>query len=370
MANTRRHHAINFRHPSGSSNPGRPTSDRQRRAPDKRGSAQPSTTAEAVVTGGTLSARRPPGCRGRQRAEPRPPRSGRTGTANSRRCPRGGGNRPQNRPRRRRKSRRHAAVCGPAPAAGLSHATMDGLPDRSAGWAGSDGSQHGIALGGDGRRTGGGGSPFLTLDGLRGHWMICAPAAPSAVAPAGRLCRTAKRGAHAALTGTDGACDTLAADNLDTGLARVQVMDVTLAVTFRAGLLNARPRQARLLQRCHHRRCRADTPESEPPGPGRADYIHWAPPDRTGVRRRHIGKNPLTLWPGRPWIAIGGRMIAAFSIGTLRLHVAQYPPCELVSWKPKTPRRSLITVSSIVGPPHRLHSIAMSSLRLSFSSRH
>ena len=82
-----------------------------------------------------------------------------------------------------------------------------------------------------------------------------------------------------------------------------------------------------------------------------------------------MGKNPLTLWPGRPWIAIGGRMMAAFSIGTLRLHVAQYPPCELVSWKPKTPRRSLITVSSIVGPPHRRHSIAMSRLRLSFSSR-
>jgi hypothetical protein len=76
------------------------------------------------------------------------------------------------------------------------------------------------------------------------------------------------------------------------------------------------------------------------------------------------------LWPGRPWIAIGGRMIAAFLIGTLRLHVAQYPPGERVSRKLKTLRRSLITVSGIVGPPHRLHSIAMSRLRLSFSSRH
>jgi hypothetical protein len=28
----------------------------------------------------------------------------------------------------------------------------------------------------------------------------------------------------------------------------------------------------------------------------------------------------------------------------------------------------LITVSNIVGPPHRLHSIAMSRLRLSFST--
>jgi hypothetical protein len=56
------------------------------------------------------------------------------------------------------------------------------------------------------------------------------------------------------------------------------------------------------------------------------------------------------------------------SIGTLSLHVAQYPPCERVSRKPKTPRRSLITVSSIVGPPHRLHSIAMFHLRFSFSA--
>jgi hypothetical protein len=39
----------------------------------------------------------------------------------------------------------------------------------------------------------------------------------------------------------------------------------------------------------------------------------------------------------------------------------QYSP------KPRRLRRSLITVSSIVGLPHRLHSIAMSRLRLSFS---
>jgi hypothetical protein len=38
----------------------------------------------------------------------------------------------------------------------------------------------------------------------------------------------AKRVAHGALPGTDGAGDTLAADDLDTGLARVQVIDVTL----------------------------------------------------------------------------------------------------------------------------------------------
>ena len=41
---------------------------------------------------------------------------------------------------------------------------------------------------------------------------------------------------------------------------------------------------------------------------------------------------------------------------------------ERVSLKPKRPRRSLITVSSIVEPPQRLHSIAMSRLRLSFST--
>ncbi len=132
-----------------------------------------------------------------------------------------------------------------------------GRTPGSAGRAGSGGSQHGIALGGGWQTDRGWGSPFLTLEVLPGHWTICSRAAPSAVASAGRLCRIAKRGAHPALTGTDGACDTLAADNLDTGLARVQVIDMTLAVTFRAGLLDTRPRQARLLQRSHHRRCRA-----------------------------------------------------------------------------------------------------------------
>jgi hypothetical protein len=61
-------------------------------------------------------------------------------------------------------------------------------------------------------------------------------------------------------------------------------------------------------------------------------------------------------------------MAAGLSFGTLSLHVAQYPPCERVSRKPRTPRRNLITVSGIVGPLHRLHSIAMSRLRLSFST--
>ena len=80
-------------------------------------------------------------------------------------------------------------------------------------------------------------------------------AAPIAVASADGVCRTAKRGAHGAGAGTDGAGHTLAADNLDTGLACAQVIDITLPMTFRAGLLGARPRQARLPQRLGRRRC-------------------------------------------------------------------------------------------------------------------
>jgi hypothetical protein len=103
-------------------------------------------------------------------------------------------------------------------------------------------------------------------------------------------------------------------------------------------------------------------------GPKRARYTHSAQPDRPSARRNHIGKNPLTLGRDRPLIAIGRRMPAAFSIDPHNLHVAQYARCERVSLKPKRPRRSLITVSSIVEPPHRSHSIAMSLLRLSFST--
>jgi hypothetical protein len=87
------------------------------------------------------------------------------------------------------------------------------------------------------------------------------------------------------------------------------------------------------------------------------------------VTRNYIGKNPLRLGRGRLLIVIGGRMVVWFSIGTLSLHVGQYPPCERVSRKLRRPRRSLMTVSSIVAPPHRLHSIAMSRLRLLFSIR-
>jgi hypothetical protein len=103
-------------------------------------------------------------------------------------------------------------------------------------------------------------------------------------------------------------------------------------------------------------------------GPKGARYIHSEQPDRPNARRNHIGKNPLTLGRDRLLIATGRRMPAAFSFDPLNLHVAQYARCERVSRKPKRPRRSLITVSSIVEPPHRLHSIAMSLLRLSFST--
>jgi hypothetical protein len=97
-------------------------------------------------------------------------------------------------------------------------------------------------------------------------------------------------------------------------------------------------------------------------------YTHLTPPDRAGSTRNHSGKNPLKLRRGRPLVAAAGRMPAWISIGTLSWHAAQYAPCERVSRRPRTPRRSLITVSAIVGPPHRVHSIAMSRLRLSFST--
>jgi hypothetical protein len=60
-------------------------------------------------------------------------------------------------------------------------------------------------------------------------------------------------------------------------------------------------------------------------------------------------------------------MAAGCSVGALSLQVAQYAPRERVSRKPRTPRRSVIIVSAIVGPPQRLHSIAMSRLRLLFN---
>jgi hypothetical protein len=61
-------------------------------------------------------------------------------------------------------------------------------------------------------------------------------------------------------------------------------------------------------------------------------------------------------------------MAAGFSIGTLNLQVAQYAPCERVSRKPRMLRLNLITVSKIVGPPHRLHSFAMSRLPIIVSA--
>ena len=62
----------------------------------------------------------------------------------------------------------------------------------------------------------------------------------------------------------------------------------------------------------------------------------------------------------RPLLTADCRTVAWFSIETLSLHVGQYLPCERVSRKPRTLRRSLIVVSDIVGSPHRSHSIAMS----------
>jgi hypothetical protein len=137
--------------------------------------------------------------------------------------------------------------------------------------------------------------------------------------------------------------------------------DMTLAMTFGTGLVGARPLQGRLWQG-HGRRRGIDGHR-----PGIMDYTHSTPFDWAGATRNHIGKNPLRLGHGRLSIAIDGRMAAWVSIGTLSLHV-QYAPCERVSRKPRIPRGSLITVSSIVEPPHRLHSIGISRLRLSFSN--
>jgi hypothetical protein len=73
---------------------------------------------------------------------------------------------------------------------------------------------------------------------------IITGADPIAVASVCGICLSAKRGAHGARAGTDGAGNTLAADNLDTGLARVQVIDMTLPMAFRA--VTSVPGHARL----------------------------------------------------------------------------------------------------------------------------
>jgi hypothetical protein len=55
-----------------------------------------------------------------------------------------------------------------------------------------------------------------------------------------------------------------------------------------------------------------------------------------------------------------GRTIGAtgwFVTGIPILQVAQYAPWNRVSRKPMNRRRSFITVSAIMRPPHRLHSI-------------
>jgi hypothetical protein len=54
---------------------------------------------------------------------------------------------------------------------------------------------------------------------------------------------------HGAGTGADRADDTLAAEHLDCGLVRPQVVDITAPLAFRAALLSARPWQAGLRRR-------------------------------------------------------------------------------------------------------------------------
>jgi hypothetical protein len=143
---------------------------------------------------------------------------------------------------------------------------------------------------------------------------------------------------------------------------------MTLPMAFRASLLGARPRQARLPQRRRRGHCVVRYSRTMAGDwPGIVGYTHSTPSDLAGATRDHIGKNPRRHGRGRPLIAIDGRMAASSSTGMLSLHVAQYTPCERVSPKPRMPCRSLISVSNIVGPPRRLHSIAISRLRLSFS---
>ena len=61
----------------------------------------------------------------------------------------------------------------------------------------------------------------------------------------------------------------------------------------------------------------------------------------------------------RAKIGAGGLMACCWlSSGTPILHVAQYAPRDRVSWKPRSPCRSVITVSGIIEPPHCMHSIA------------
>lgn len=92
-----------------------------------------------------------------------------------------------------------------------------------------------------------------------------------------------------------------------------------------------------------------------------ARYAVWKTPSSDCV------KQPLRCWlagPGQGGIADDDPMAGWFPMGEHSLHVAQYAPRKRVSRKPRTPRRSLITVSGIVGPPHRVHSIAIFRLRL------
>jgi len=85
----------------------------------------------------------------------------------------------------------------------------------------------------------------------------------------------------------------------------------------------------------------------------------WLTLNRETAACRHVGKSALML--SREYAMIeAGRWAAGWwlSIGTPILHIGQYAPRDRVSRKPTKLRRSLITVSDIIEPPHSVHSIA------------
>jgi hypothetical protein len=102
--------------------------------------------------------------------------------------------------------------------------------------------------------------------------------------------RSLQRGAHTARAGTDWARHPLAADDLNTWLARVQVIDVPLPLTLRADLVDARPRQGLLLEHRADSRRHAATAASAEGLCSQADLFDVRPVFRPTVS----GPSPIT----------------------------------------------------------------------------
>jgi hypothetical protein len=82
-------------------------------------------------------------------------------------------------------------------------------------------------------------------------------------------------------------------------------------------------------------------------------------PDRRAAARRHIGRSALRLSRERAMIE-AGLWVPSWWLcsGTPILQTGQYAPRDRVSRKPTKLRRSAITVSGIIEPPHCVHLIA------------